>query len=835
MRPKFVLYFQMVMFATGLALVAAGCAQTGDVPGTGTDASVTDTPLGDADIGGETFVPAPCAPVSGDPTLLRLKGTVWTGDVLLPEGEVFVSATTGLVLCVSEDCSDVEGADSATVVCTDGIITPGLVNPHDHANYNHLPRWQHVKRYKNRYEWQADPTYHTFKAPQSETFYKAKCETMKWAELRGLVSGTTAMQGTSGGACIQGWVRDLDEPAANGLDGYSIYTQVTKLSGVSDATVKKWQTALQSGATSGVVLHLAEGIDTLSRDEWSDLAAKGLVQEGVKLIHATGLTGVELAEARQHGVDLIWSPQSNLDLYGDTTRVPAALNLGVRVAIGPDWTPSGSMNMLDELKCAKKLSAKRWGGRLSDEQLVRMATVESASAVGAGDWLGRLATGYIADVAVFSGDRGNPFAAVIAARPETTRLVLVGGRPLYGDAALMADISSADCEPLDVCGAAKVVCAKDSSVDGGSQSVADIRSKLESTLANAKAADSPTPAFEYAYNLWPLFFCGAEADALIQCDVAGGPAVSPSAKDLDGDGKANEVDKCPNAFDPDQGDLDSDGVGDACDPCPLASGDAECPQPGPGDQDGDGVADEVDNCPDKPNAAQEDADDDGKGDTCDACPKGANPGDAPCPSKLVAVDVLNQDGGVYPEGDLVKIENLYVTGAVAQKGTTPPTVWAQAEPVAPWGGIALQLPKSTKITVKVGDRIVALGKVANFYGLKALSDTSIQVLDGGHTVTPWVETPATLCKAPGSLPFRSLLVEVQDVTVQASNADEAAGNDYGELLLEGGLRVGDDLITWGKTLDRPQTGDTFSLIRGILTLSYGTDKLLPRSADDFAP
>jgi hypothetical protein len=205
MRPKFVLYFQMVMVFTGLALVAAGCAQTGDVPGASDVASVTDTSLTDADIGGETFVPAPCAPVSGDPTLLRLKGTVWTGDVLLPEGEVFVSATTGLVLCVSEDCSDVEGADAATVVCTDGIITPGLVNPHDHANYNHLPRWQHVKRYKNRYEWQADSTYHAFKAPQSETFYKAKCETMKWAELRGLVSGTTAMQGTSGGTCIQGW------------------------------------------------------------------------------------------------------------------------------------------------------------------------------------------------------------------------------------------------------------------------------------------------------------------------------------------------------------------------------------------------------------------------------------------------------------------------------------------------------------------------------------------------------------------------------------------------------------------------------------------------------
>ena len=146
----------------------------------------------------------------------------------------------------------------------------------------------------------------------------------------------------------------------------------------------------------------------------------------VALIHAAGLTGVELAEARLKDVRIIWSPQSNLDLYGDTTRVPAALRLGMTVALGPDWTPSGSMSPLEELKCAKQLSDKRWGGMLTDEQLVRMVTVDAAKTMGAEKFIGTLAPGLFADVAVFAGDRNKPFAAVVAARPETVRLVMIG-------------------------------------------------------------------------------------------------------------------------------------------------------------------------------------------------------------------------------------------------------------------------------------------------------------------------------------------------------------------------------------------------------------------------
>ena len=38
--------------------------------------------------------------------------------------------------------------------------------------------------------------------------------------------------------------------------------------------------------------------------------------------------------------------------------------------------------------------------------------------------------------------------------------------------------------------------------------------------------------------------------------------------DTDGDGVENDIDNCPNTYNPDQADNDSDGIGDACDECP---------------------------------------------------------------------------------------------------------------------------------------------------------------------------------------------------------------------------------------------------------------------------
>ena len=59
----------------------------------------------------------------------------------------------------------------------------------------------------------------------------------------------------------------------------------------------------------------------------------------------------------------------------------AATTSGVTLAIGCDWGPSGTKNLLGELKIAKLTSA-HLNGAFTDEQFVRMVTTAPARMMG---------------------------------------------------------------------------------------------------------------------------------------------------------------------------------------------------------------------------------------------------------------------------------------------------------------------------------------------------------------------------------------------------------------------------------------------------------------------
>ncbi len=84
--------------------------------------------------------------------------------------------------------------------------------------------------------------------------------------------------------------------------------------------------------------------------------------------------------------------------------------------------------------------------------------------------------------------------------------------------------------------------------------------------------------------------------------------------DTDNDGYNNDVDNCPNTYNPDQEDSDLDGKGDSCDNCIIV------PNANQLDSDSDGIGDACDNCDLVPNFSQTDTDGDKIGDPCDNCP-----------------------------------------------------------------------------------------------------------------------------------------------------------------------------------------------------------------------
>ena len=100
---------------------------------------------------------------------------------------------------------------------------------------------------------------------------------------------------------------------------------------------------------------------------------------------------------------------SNLWLYRSTTLVPDALTGWDPGRARTDWGPSGTKNLLGEIKVARIWSDKEdWG--LTDADLVRMITAVPGDAL-ARSWqvpVGRLVEGGLGDVTVLRAAMTTP-------------------------------------------------------------------------------------------------------------------------------------------------------------------------------------------------------------------------------------------------------------------------------------------------------------------------------------------------------------------------------------------------------------------------------------------
>lgn len=198
-----------------------------------------------------------------------------------------------------------------------------------------------------------------------------------------------------------------------------------------------------------VIAHIAEGrrTDPYNHMEYTFAQDLGFARPGLVMIHAVGLDANQLADAARRKLSIVWSPFSNLLLYGETLDVVTAKRAGVNIAMGPDWSPTGSKNMLDELKIARRYLNKMRvpANVISDRDLVDMATINGARAVGLDRTLGRVAPGYTANLLFVDRkllqQAKDPWTALISATQKDVDLVVIGGEPLYGDLQLVQNVS----------------------------------------------------------------------------------------------------------------------------------------------------------------------------------------------------------------------------------------------------------------------------------------------------------------------------------------------------------------------------------------------------------
>jgi 5-methylthioadenosine/S-adenosylhomocysteine deaminase len=415
------------------------------------------------------------------------KRIILRGTIILPEGVMlhgYVGIVEGRIVSVSENSPDLP---NAIAVNTHGIILPGFVDLHNHLPFNVLPRWNPDRVFTNRHQWRNDPEVIEKINGPMDRLASYFCDMNKWGELRALAGGTTSIMTTQPQPCINGLVRNLDYNS-----GFYGTTQLNRehTYNVLDLPPASAPAAraefvfvaknffINNPFYEALLIHLAEGTDAFSLEEFTFLQSQSLLSSKGVVIHGIPLRPNDFQAMSLNGTSLVWSPRSNVELYGTTADIAAALDAGVEIALAPDWSITGSSNMLNELKVAALWNSERLGGRLTDKQLVDMATSVPAHIAGIDDEVGAIKVGLRADLIVINGDHNNPYHAIIEGTANDVELVFINGVPIYGDRIFMKHFwEQSELEEIELEAATKTLATPIANI-----SVSDIENRLQLAL-----------------------------------------------------------------------------------------------------------------------------------------------------------------------------------------------------------------------------------------------------------------------------------------------------------------------------------------------------------------
>lgn len=371
--------------------------------------------------------------------------TMEAEDQVIEDG--YLAIRDGNIVAIAENKADLPAgfADKKTID-TEGTIYPGLIDLHNHFVYNVLPLWVVPKRYDNRSQW---PSHAEYKSGVSKPikqalakYSKSSKALVRYVEGKAILSGTTTGQGmrtqvNGGSKMFQGALRFAEVPGNdNLLPAGSMVPDLVTTGSTAAERIESFRRALENEGRGAYFYHLSEGIDDRARQHFFNLQENDLIQEKLVGIHSLGLYKEDLVELRKKGAKVVWSPFSNQLLYGETMDLAALKASKVLFSLGCDWSPSGSKNMLQELKVAWHSNTVQ-GEVFTPYELVQAVTSNAAAVTGWEELVGTLGEGKLADILVLSGVEEDPYMQLIRAVEKEVALVVIDGIPRYGDLPIM--------------------------------------------------------------------------------------------------------------------------------------------------------------------------------------------------------------------------------------------------------------------------------------------------------------------------------------------------------------------------------------------------------------
>jgi cytosine/adenosine deaminase-related metal-dependent hydrolase len=298
---------------------------------------------------------------------------------------------------------------SVTTVDLSGyLILPGLVNAHDHLEFNLFPRLGRGP-YPNAAIWAED--IHRSDGPAIRQHSAVpKPLRLLWGGIKNLLCGATTV-------CHH---NPFDEEIFD--SGFPV--RVVKQFGWTHSLAFGEEIAAAFEATpygAPFIIHLAEGTDASSREEIFALDELGFLDSRTVIVHGVGLGERGLNLLKQRGAALVWCPTSNHFTLGRTLDQRFASRVR-RIALGNDSPLTAQGDLLNEINFVLKDAA------MDPPQIYSSVTDGAAEVLRLKNGEGTLRGGALADFIVMKWQGRSPAESLTKATIDDIHAVVLGGQ-----------------------------------------------------------------------------------------------------------------------------------------------------------------------------------------------------------------------------------------------------------------------------------------------------------------------------------------------------------------------------------------------------------------------
>lgn len=312
---------------------------------------------------------------------------------------------------ITEVKGNIQPARNENVLdCAGMCAYPGLINAHDHLQFNLYPRIGNPP-YGNAYEWGNDIRINFRNVIDPIEAIPIRHRYL-WGAWKNLFSGVTFV------VHHDPWSFHFDLRFP--VPVLRRYTMAHSLGNEKNIA----RSLRQRRPDTPFIMHVAEGTDRVASAEVAALHSLGGLDHRTVAVHAVAVSQEDIATIERRRASIVWCPSSNMFLFGKT--IPDLVGT-IAVAVGTDSTLTGSVTLFDEMRRARSLRG------CTAKEIMTMVTDVPRRIFNLPQDIGQLREDGVADLFLLPSLRDDPYETLLGATPGDIQLLMQRGRIIFAD------------------------------------------------------------------------------------------------------------------------------------------------------------------------------------------------------------------------------------------------------------------------------------------------------------------------------------------------------------------------------------------------------------------